>query len=400
MRRNRQLLTTIVRGRLRPGSRGSLGLLATLGTALLSSAMQLNACEDPADAEAAVVVEEGTVADEGEAAVVEVGATTEWSARPIRRREVGDQAAFVRQSSDAFENPDARGSLEIKYYFEVPEPLAAAVSLDRHQGASVPQRIELDDPAMLGDLAERFPLDFSNSSTASETGSGTEAQWLDYVAGDRAKLVAVLLPPLPDADKSDDAAGAHDADGAWLLVLRLKLAGDRWVVDKKVAARAIDGRELAPASPGRMRLDTWDRPLGLGSRAVFVGRLIGVLKLVDGRYAVDFYGEALHPDSDCRVWLAPPDHSLGTPQGIHFSELPVRKGEDRVATAWVLSVDYEATDGTRATIAIDYPLCRPAIMAAMSKVSDPRKPGPDLQKLLGDDLLDEFTRRIVDGSYK
>jgi hypothetical protein len=36
----------------------------------------------------------------------------------------------------------------------------------------------------------------------------------------------------------------------------------------------------------------------------------------------------------------------------------------------------------------------------MSKLNNPRKPGPDLQKLLGEDLLDEFTRRIVDGTYK
>ena len=405
MRSNRLLPTVAQYPSLR--SARLLMMLLIQGTVLWTGPARLIACEDPADVEAAVVVEEGTVADESEAGVVEAGVSTEWSATPIRLREVGEQAAFVRQSSDAFENPDARGSLEIKYYFEVPELLASATSLDRHQGAPVPQRIELDDSSKLDDLADRFPLDFSDTSLAAEANSGTEvrtvgaeAQWLDYVSADRAKLVAVLLPAKPDADKSDSSANESDAKGAWLLVLRLKLAGDHWVVDKKVAARAIDGRELPPAAPERMRMDTWDRPLGLGSKAVFLGRVIGVLKRVDERYAVDLYGEALHPDSDCRVWLAPPDHNLGTPRDVRFSELPVRKADGRVASAWVLAVDLEATDGTRATIAIDYPLCRPAIMAQLSKVSDPRKPGPDLRKLLGDDLLDEFTRRIVDGTYK
>ncbi|MGD9648428.1 MAG: hypothetical protein AB7U73_22145, partial [Pirellulales bacterium] len=293
-------------------------------------------------------------------------------------------------------DPDARQSLELKYYFELPAPMAAASSLERRQGESAPRRIELGKPEVLGELAARFPLDFDDQRDA-------EAQWVDYVSGDRAKLVAILLPAKDstvEASTQSDSAKDDDPNSAWLLVLRVKLAGDHWTVERKIAARALDARELPPPSAGRMRLDTWDRPMGLGTKAVFLGRVISVLKVVDGRYAVDFYGEALHPDSDCRVWLAPPEHSLGTPRGIRFSELPVRKAEDRVATAWVLSVDYETDDGTRSTIAIDYPICRPAIMAQMSKITDPRRPGPDLQKLLGDDLLDEFTRRIVDGTYK
>jgi hypothetical protein len=398
----------------RPWSASSwIGRLAILCAAVLPAvwAKTAHGCEDPAIAEEAIVEEgvvvdsEPTVTDEGETTVVETGSSTEWSARPIRQREVGAVPAYVRQSSDAFENPDARQSLELKYYFEVPDAMAMATSLDRRQGDPALGRIELDGPAALGDLADRFPLDFGRAAEATEANAeaqnaGAEAQWLDYVSGDRAKLVAVLLPATAGKEKEIAADAGDPANDAWLLVLRVKLAGDHWVVDKKLAARAIDAQELPPPSPGRMRLDTWDRPMGLGSKSVFLGRLIGVLKVVDGRYAVDFYGEALHPDSDCRVWLAPPEHSLGTPRGIRFSELPVRKADDRVATAWVLLVDYETSAGARSTIALDYPICRPAIMAQMSKINNPRKPGPDLQKLLGDDLLDEFTRRIVDGTYK
>jgi hypothetical protein len=376
--------------------------------------------EDPTVVEEAIVVEEGLIVDEGivsesaegedsDATIVEGDAAAEWNARPIAPRMVGEAPIYVRQSSDAFFDPDARQALEPKYYFEIEEPLPAATSLDRRQGEPAPTRIELGDDPALAPLASRFPLEFSDKNETSNAEarnsgaealiSGAEAQWLDYVAGDRAKLVAVLLPPAKtsDATTSDTSEAATQAQ---LLVLRVKQAGDHWVVDKLIAERSIDARELAPAAAGRLRLDTWDRPMGLGTKAVFVGRVIGVLKVIDGRYAVDFYGEALHPDSDCRVWLSPPGHELGTPRGIRFSELPVRKGTDRVATAWVLAVDYERPDGEHATIALDYPICRPAIMAQMSKLNNPRKPGPDLQKLLGEDLLDEFTRRIVDGTYK
>ena len=355
--------------------------------------------EDPVVVEQAIVVEEEGIvsespaSDEGDAAVVEGDTAAEWNARPIAQRKVGDTSVYVRQSSDAFFDPDARQALEPKYYFEVEEPLPPTASLDRRQGESAPARFELSDDPALAALASRFPLDFTvkeGDSDAEARNSGAEAQWLDYVSGDRAKLVAVLLPP----------AKVSDSDQAQLLVLRVKQNGDHWVVDKVVAERSLAAKELAPVAAGRLRLDTWDRPLGLGSKAVFLGRVIAVLKLVDGRYAVDFYGEALHPDSDCRVWLSPPGHDLGTPRGIRFSELPVRKGADRVATAWVLAIDYERADGSHATIALDYPICRPAIMAQMTKINNPRKPGPDLQKLLGDDLLDEFTRRIVDGTYK
>ena len=362
--------------------------------------------EDPVVVEQAIVVEEEGIvsespaSDEGDAAVVEGDTAAEWNARPIAQRKVGDTSVYVRQSSDAFFDPDARQALEPKYYFEVEEPLPPTASLDRRQGESAPARFELSDDPALAALASRFPLDFTvkegdsdaeaRNSGAEVRNSGAEAQWLDYVSGDRSKLVAVLLPPVKDSD----------SDQAQLLVLRVKQAGDHWVVDKLVAERSLAAKELAPAAAGRLRLDTWDRPMGLGSKAVFLGRVIAVLKIVDGRYAVDFYGEALHPDSDCRVWLSPPGHELGTPRGIRFSELPVRKGADRVATAWVLAVDYERADREHATIAIDYPICRPAIMAQMTKINNPRKPGPDLQKLLGDDLLDEFTRRIVDGTYK
>ena len=386
--------------------------------------------EDAVLVEEAIVVEEGLVVDEeegivsespageeGDAAVVEGDSATEWNARPIAQRKVGDAPVYVRQSSDAFFDPDARLALEPKYYFEVEEPLPPAASLDRRQGEPTPARIELSDDPALADLADHFPLRFgaeapntgaeARDSGAEARNSGAEAQWLDYVSGDRAKLVVVLLPPVKASDAitanvaGDSTDSSSDAaDQAQLLVLRVKQAGDHWVVDKLVAERSFAAGELAPASAGRLRIDTWDRPMGLGSKAVFLGRVIAVLKVVDGRYAVDFHGEALHPDSDCRVWLSPPGHELGTPRGIRFSELPVRKGADRVASAWVLTVDYERADGERATIALDYPICRPAIMAQMSKLNNPRKPGPDLQKLLGDDLLDEFTRRIVDGTYK
>lgn len=389
------------------------GMLLALATLLSASWPARDAvAEDPVVVEEAIVVEDGLVvdeegvvsespaSDEGDAAVVEGDAVAEWNARPIAQRKVGDTSVYVRQSSDAFFDPDARQALEPKYYFEIDEALPPAASLDRRQSETAPTRFELSDDPALAALASRFPLDFSvkdeDSSAAAGAPrpeariSGAEAQWLDYVSGDRAKLVAVLLPPVKDSD----------SDQAQLLVLRVKQAGDHFVVDKVVAERSLAAKELAPAAAGRLRLDTWDRPMGLGSKAVFLGRVIAVLKIVDGRYAVDFYGEALHPDSDCRVWLSPPGHDLGTPRGIRFSELPVRKGADRVATAWVLAVDYERADREHATIALDYPICRPAIMAQMSKLNNPRKPGPDLQKLLGDDLLDEFTRRIVDGTYK
>jgi hypothetical protein len=147
----------------------------------------------------------------------------------------------------------------------------------------------------------------------------------------------------------------------------------------------------------------------LGDRAAFVGRVIGVLKRIDNRYAVDFYGESLHVDSDCRVWLSPVGHAWGRPVAIRFVDLPVKKGPDAIGRVSALAIRYEDGQSSGRWIAIDYPLCRSPMLEQLRQIArrlESRSSGrnrrspPQLSDIVGEDLADELERRLVDGVYR
>lgn len=340
------------------------------------------------DEEAVVVGEdEAVIADEGDAA--DAG----WNARPIPLREVGDRQAFIRQSSEAFDDPDERLSLELKYYFELPaeqaKELAESAGQMRGQSQSAAgAQLSAGPSTASAPWAAALPLPLGNAPNSKRR---AEVEWLDYQTGPNPKAIVALL---------DAAAGSPAAS---LLVARVTAGVDGVQIDKQTAVRELDGAQLPGDCAAGGLLDVWDRPKSLGSRAMFLGRVIAVLKQIDGRYAVDFYGETLHPESDCRVWLWKVGAPQGRPQGIRFVEAPVKKGPDAVADVWTLAIITQPAEGEIAAVAIDYPLCRPAIMAQLQRApaaGESAAPPPDLEKLVGADLLDEFARRLVNGTYR
>lgn len=350
------------------------------------------AAQESGEEEAAVVVGE----DEAVVSETSDAQASAWNARAISLRPVGDKPAYVRQSSEAFEDADARLGLELKYYFELPPTKidsTAAIEGPLAKGRKLePGEQLLAGPEITSQpWAGALPLALDSMSLR----PGFDVEFVDYEAGAKAKVIAAILPP-----------GKSAGDKSTLIVARTSSAAGGLQIDKTNAVREFPTAELPQhCVPGGL-LDTWDRPKTLGSRALFVGRVIAVLKLVDGRYAVDFYGEALHPDSDCRVWLWRDGDSLGKPVGIQFTEVAVKKGPDAVGNAWVLAVAIDGAGDALRTIAFDYPLCKPAVMAQLQAAAP--KPGaggkaappPDLEKMVGSDLLDEFSRRLVNGTYK
>ena len=232
----------------------------------------------------------------------------------------------------------------------------------------------------------------------------TFAKWLDYNSR-RPKLLAMLT----GLNGSSDSGGQVS-----LAVIRSHASDDSLQLDKMLAERTLPRSELVEPSRPSAILATWDFPNGLANKAAFLNRLVALLKQIDGRCCVDFYGTNLHTDGDCRLWLAPKDDPLGRPFAIRFVDIPVRKETGKIAAVTVLAVTLRAVDGSISEIGLDFPLCRPALMEQIQKLTASSKSkasggptpgrklqnGPDLVNLVGDDLLEEFARRLVNGTYR
>lgn len=326
---------------------------------------------------------------------VVVSEDTESSARAIAiaPREVDGRLAFHRQSSDAFVDPDDRLNLQPKYYFELSEEATSEI-VGPHLGRATSQR-PIQQLALANDFKSEqvelsdeqrgwFPL------TAEQAGERNVLwEWLDYQADPSAKLVVMCLPT---------------DEGAVLHVMTGEQQQSGWLLQRQLAARTIPRDELPQHASPRDILDTWDRPKSLGPKAAFFGRIIALLKQVDQRHAIDFYGEALHADSDCRLWLPPLE---GRPITLRFIDLPIIKDDGQVAPVTVIGVTYENEAGEPHSIALDYPLCSPPLLEQLRRLAASRGPatgdqaaGPDLAKLIGADVLDEFARRLVAGTYR
>lgn len=340
-----------------------------------------------------VVVEEETAGTVEEAATL---ASTDdsaaaWSPALVRPREVDGARGYSRQSSDAFTDPDQRLSLEAKYSFELDlADLPKLGNLVRGHSTAGTWTITCSDAAKLGPLAELLPMEVKPV----EAVAGVELEWLDYESGKPPRLLVAMVAP-------DDAAEAT------VEVVRGDTKAAEFVATKVEASRSIPSVELPPGCLPGGRLDVWDRPASLGSRANFYGRVIAVLKLIEGRYAVDFLGDALHSDSDCRLWLGGADHAWGRPVGIRFVEIPILKEGDRIVPTGVLGVIFENAAGERRAMGFDFPLCSAPTLVQLRKLSQglggsggKSSPPPDLAKLVGEDVVDELSRRLVDGEYR
>lgn len=339
-----------------------------------------------ADEEASAIVDDETVVSEEGTSQGDGG----WKARRISLRKVGETPAFTRHSSEAFEDPDDRMSLELKYYFDLPVESAADIAASTAGKLSRGRKLDPSANLIAGPQIQSSGIGIPLPQPL-HIGAGNienDVEWLDYQSGDKAKVIAGLF--------------AANEDSLALVVARVAPHEQGLALDKQIALRQVKADELPARCLDGGLLDTWDRPRSLGSRAMFLGRVIAVLKQQGGRFAVDFHGEMLHPDSDCRVWLWREESGIGRPVGIRFVEIPVKKSAGTVGTTWVLAVVIAGNDPPVRAIAFDYPLCRPAIMAQLQRTGENSSSGsqPDLEKLVGADLLDEFARRLVNGTYR
>ncbi len=344
--------------------------------------------------EPAIVVEDEAVVvsdGEGDTVIVEESADQVWKALPVKIREVGGETAFIRQSTDAYVDPDDPMNLEPNYFFVLEDiPWSEEGNLSRGE-ASAGESISLGRRARNLSFAKAFPI----PDNLEKLDGDLHLEWLDMQVGaldTRRVMVALYVP--------DDSAAAK------LAVLRLRKQRGSWSVERVGAAK-----ELAPGSipagvaPGSV-IDTYNPPDELGGARVFFSKIIAVLTEVDGRYAIEFNGDSLSDTGVTRVMLTPVDHPLGRPVDIRFIEIPIARQDDRVAPATVLAVLYEAADGERTAIAIDYPLASTPLMVQMRQLvtRDNNRGGEDdtedrLTKLLGADLVDELSRRLVNAQY-
>lgn len=353
---------------------------------LFGAPCALVADEAPVEEEAVVVDDSGVAQEDSAGDAADLLAPT-----AIEPREIDGRTVYLRQTSEAFVDPDARMSLVPKYFFVLdnadngkPSPPSwLATTFETENGANVE----------LTSLVKRLHQ-FAFDSTP--TAIGIEPRWLDGNSA-KPKLLAVL-------DAFDDSrSSAPEQRSKSLYVVNTKSSNKAIVLRKIVARREmVDVVPTMPSINQRQSMATWDFPKALASKAMFLGRVIAVLKRVEGRYCVDFYGQNLNPEADCRVWL-PALGQDATPSGIEFVEIPIRKESGNIADVSVLAISYYGLDKpTR--IAIDFPVCRPAVMAQMAQLqpkdSQQSEAKLDLKKLLGEDLLDEFARRLVDGEYK
>jgi hypothetical protein len=330
--------------------------------------------------------EEIVVGDDVGVVSDETSALSGWCLLECPQRTVDGRTVFVRQSAEAFEDPDARQGLEPKYFFKLAEDLSPPrENLSRPNDAHKLAALSLPD-------GRRF--DFAPATDDDlEENPAAEAEWIDWRAKPSAKSLATLW--------IDDQQQAH------LQVLEAD-PDQPGVIRKVLAERSFPASELVlPHQKGGL-LDTCDRPELRPREATFFGRVIALLKQVDGRYVVDLYGEKLHEDSDCRVQLTPAEHPWGRPIAVQFAEIPVRRGDGRIADVSVLAVTYRNDDGSLRHVGVEFPLCNTIALSQLRKMSAliPKnasaqaKPGPDVRKLLGPDVAEELERRLVDGHYR
>lgn len=280
----------------------------------------------------------------------ELGVVVEDPAEPAGplaapQRVVDGRDVFLRPFAEAFVDPDQRMNLEPKYYF------------------------------LLNDRAS--DARFAEAAADNVAGGGWRLEYRGLPKSGAAVLWARLSPD------STLTISRESADPQ---------AGEA----KVVASQKLDS---LPRPLGDYPLDVLDRPPRGEPGAGVLGRVIAVLKREDGRYAIDFYAESLARESIRRLWLA--DAAGGTPRGICFHEIAVRWAEG-VKTVAVISVLYADR-----WVAYDFPLARPLVLDNLRKLSvggsnakAAAAPPVDAARLLGEDLVDEFSRRLVDAVEK
>ncbi len=371
--------------------RGWVGLFRRHAWVWVQAPLLLMATAAPASDEAVVVEEDAAVVSDEDGVVSDDEDRSVFTARQVVQRKVGEKLAYIRQSTEAFADPDQPKNLELKYYFQLQgDATFGAGNLKRDPG----QRgltLSAGQPAPPAPLASRLPL-----SVLPDVPADAAVEWQDYLAAPAPRNLVVLLRPIGNDQP------------AKLLAIRVEGEGNALTIKKLSAERDVPADHLPKAAALGDLLDTFDKPAGLSAKAAMFGRLTAVLKLVDGRYAVDIYSERLHPDSDCRVWLTPANHPWGRAVAVGFRQLPIRRGADAVVEVTVLSVAFEDRNGKRTAIAFDYPLCSPAIVEQFRKAQAQQagkpaaaKPNqPDLAKMLGEDVLAEFELRLVNAPYK
>jgi len=345
--------------------------------------------------EPAVVVEDDdvvVVSDDEEVVIAEESIGRDWQAKAVKPHKVGGQLAYIRQSTDAFVDPDKPLELEPNYYFvldDVPWTTSGNLRLDDAPASA--GTIRLGRRARKLSFAAAFPY----PENVARIEGDLHLQWLDMQVGALAtrRVLAGLYVP-------------RNASMAELAVLRARRDGDGWRVEKIAARRSIPAEEVRIEVPTGNLIDTYNPPDKLGGARVFLSKVIAVLSRYQGRYAVEFYGDSLRKSGDCRVLLTAEDNPLGRPVGIRFIELPIARQPDRVVPTTVLAVAYENSDGERTAIAVDYPLASTPIMVQMRQLvtresKRGEKDGTEdrLTKMLGEDFVDELARRLVNAKY-
>jgi hypothetical protein len=355
------------------------------------------------DEEEVIVGEDEQVVEEAEEVIIgeEEGVVVEgdeerparrrstWQARGVDLRDVDGQMAYVRHTGEAFDDPDQRQGLILKYYFTLDDqPLYVPRKLSR--AATSPDAAQETIWEIAQDKAVQ--ADFEGVDLTASTAETADLEWLDYNSEGEPTFLMLYRMGLEE-------------DQALLGVYRVKHEADQSTIARTVARRLIADETPEKFLPGGL-IDTLDRPADAGSKAALYGRVIAVLKQTEEGFAVDFHGEKLHEDSDCRVWLTPTEHDWGTPVAIRFVDVPIKKDSGKVAQVTALGVLYEDADGNRTQIALDFPLCSSPLLlqmkslaARLSKSGGSGK-GPDVIQILGEDLYDELSRRMVNGVYR
>lgn len=371
---------------------GAAACLLTAPCLLIPSAFGQEETLIVADEDFIITADDGLIVSEGEEVVGTEGAANAWDAIPIAPRMSDDQSYFYRQTSDAFVDPDQRQSLEAKYYFQ----------LDREafsEANPFTRRVENHEAAAGGKLIlpDGTVWDLANHPAAGALSAERErnlpaAVWIKDT-GAKPTTTAILFPAVED-------------EPAKLALYQAQAEGDTLRARKLLQEVPLTGRTLvgSPASA----LDALGRPPEFVAQKLFVAPVIAVLVNVDGRWGVDFFGPRLEESAQCRLWLGPAaseqgESELGEPLVARFRQIPVRRPEGNIDWVSVLAITWQTAEGTR-EIAVDYPLCSPPILEQLRKVAANRAgnsgSNTDLTKLVGEALVDELSRRLVNGQYQ